>query len=93
MQNRVMLSGDSSENAAKNVSRSIISKKKTLPIQHTFFVHFFGVVLARLQRETSTTFLVTHFTLLARKPQCNIVGQQLPALLGVVASVCTLLKI
>ena len=96
MQNRVMLSGDSSENAAKNVSRSIISKKTTLPIQHTFLVHFFGVVLARLQRATSTTSLVTHFTLLARKPPANgrnIVGQQLPALLGVVASVCTLLKI
>ena len=39
MQNRVMLSGDSSENAAKNVS-----KKTTLSVQHTFFVHFFGVL-------------------------------------------------
>ena len=45
MQNRVMLSGDSGENATKTVSRSIISKKTTLPVQHTFFVHFFGVVL------------------------------------------------
>ena len=45
MQNRVMLSGDSGENVAKNVSRSIISKKNNFARAAHFFVQFFGVVL------------------------------------------------
>ena len=94
MQNRVMLSGDSGENATKTISRSIISKKTTARAAHLFCT-IFWCCFARLQRETCRTFLVTHFTLLAVKPRANgrkIVGQQLPTLLGVVASVCTLLK-
>ena len=39
----------------------LISKKATLLVQHTFFVHFFAVVLQRLQRESSRNFLVTLF--------------------------------
>ena len=37
-----MLSGEGNENGEKT---SIISKKATLHLQHTFFVHFFAVVL------------------------------------------------
>ena len=96
MQSRVMLSGDSGENAAKNVSRSIISKKNNFVHAAHLFCTILWCCFARLQRETCRTFLVTHFTLVAVKPRANgrkIVGQQLLTLLGVVASVCTLLKV
>ena len=44
MQNRVMLSGEGNENGEKT-KIGLISKKATLHVQHTFFVHFFAVVL------------------------------------------------
>ena len=55
-----MLSGKGNENSDKTIIGLII-KKVTLHVQHTFFVHFFAVVFARLQRETSRNFLVTRF--------------------------------
>ena len=39
-----MLSGEDNENGEKTTI-SLISKKATLHVQHTFFVHFFAVVL------------------------------------------------
>ena len=39
-----MLSGDGNKNSQKK-SVGLISKKTTLQVQHTFFVHFFAVVL------------------------------------------------
>ena len=39
-----MLSGDCNKNSQKN-SVGLISEKTTLHVQHTFFVHFFAVVL------------------------------------------------
>ena len=39
-----MLSGEGNENGEKN-KKGLISKKATLHVQHTFFVHFFAVVL------------------------------------------------
>ena len=39
-----MLSGDGNENSPKK-SVDLISQKTTLHVQHTFFVHFFAVVL------------------------------------------------
>ena len=39
-----MLSGEGNENGEKTII-SLISKKTTLHMQHTFFVHFFAVVL------------------------------------------------
>ena len=42
-----MLSGEGNENGKKknNTKIGLISKKETLHVQHTFFVHFFAVVL------------------------------------------------
>ena len=39
-----MLSGEGNENGEK-AKIGLISKKATLHLQHTFFVHFFAVVL------------------------------------------------
>ena len=39
-----MLSGEGNENGEKT-TMGLISKKVTLQVQHTFFVHFFAVVL------------------------------------------------
>ena len=39
----------------------LISKRATLPVQHTFFCTFLCHFFARLQRETSRDFLVTRF--------------------------------
>ena len=39
-----MLSGEGNENGEKKTI-GLISKKETLYAQHTFFVHFFAVVL------------------------------------------------
>ena len=39
-----MLSGEGNENGEKTTI-CLISKKATLHVQHTFFVHFFAVVL------------------------------------------------
>ena len=39
-----MLSGEGNENGEKTTI-GLISKKATLQVQHTFFVHFFAVVL------------------------------------------------
>ena len=44
MQNRVMLSGECNENGEKT-KIGLISKKATLHVQPTFFVHFFALVL------------------------------------------------
>ena len=43
----LMLSGQGNENGKKTTTTTIglISKKATLHVQHTFFVHFFAVVL------------------------------------------------
>ena len=40
-----MLSGEGNENGKKKTTIGLISKKATLHVQHTFFVHFFAVVL------------------------------------------------
>ena len=53
-----MLSGEGNENGEKTTVR-LISKIATLHVMHTFFVHFFIVVL---RRETTRNFLVTRFT-------------------------------
>ena len=55
-----MLSGEGNENGEKTTI-CLISKKATLHVQHTFFVHFFACCFARLQRETSRNFLATRF--------------------------------
>ena len=39
-----MLSGEGNENGEKTTI-GLISKKATLHVQHTFFLHFFAVVL------------------------------------------------
>ena len=44
MQNRVMLSGEGNENGEKT-KIGLISKKATLHVQPTFFVHFFALAL------------------------------------------------
>ena len=54
-----MLSGEGNENGEKTIG--LISKKATLHVQHTFFVHFFCRCFARPQRKTSRNFLVTRF--------------------------------
>ena len=56
-----MLSGEGNAGERLKTTIGLISKKATLHVQHTFFVHFFDVVFARLQRETSRNFLVTRF--------------------------------
>ena len=53
-----MVSPEGNENG-KKTKIGLISKKATL--QHTFFVLFFAVVFARLQRETFRSFPVTCF--------------------------------
>ena len=57
-----MLSGEGNQNGKKTTC--LISKTTTLHVQHTFFVHFFAVVLhdhnVKLP-ETSRNFLVTRF--------------------------------
>ena len=54
-----MLSGKGNENGEKTTI-GLISKKATLHVQHTFFVHFFAVVLhdynVKLQKLPSYTF-------------------------------------
>ena len=40
-----MLSGEGNENGSKIQTIGLISKRATLHVQHTFFVHFFAVVL------------------------------------------------
>ena len=42
-----MLSGEGNENGKKKTATTIglMSKKATLHVQHTFFVHFFAAVL------------------------------------------------
>ena len=39
-----MLSGEGNQNG-ETTAKDLISKKATLHVQHTFFVHFFAVVL------------------------------------------------
>ena len=59
-----MLSGEGSENG-ENTAIGLISKKVTLHVQHTFFVHFFAVVLHDYNvklPETSRNFQVSRFT-------------------------------
>ena len=40
-----MLRGEGNEKGVKKTTIGLISKKVTLHVQHTFFVHFFAVVL------------------------------------------------
>ena len=40
-----MLSGEGNENGEKTTIGLFSKKKTTLRVQHTFFVHFFAVVL------------------------------------------------
>ena len=62
-----MLSGEGNKNGEKTIG--LISKKATLHVQHTFFVHFFAVVLHDYNvklpetslKEMSHTFLFTFF--------------------------------
>ena len=54
-----MLSGEGNENGEKTTI-GLIRKKATLHVQHTFCTFLYRC-LARLQRETSRTFLVTRF--------------------------------
>ena len=54
-----MLSGEGNENGEKT-TLGLISKKATLHVQHTFCTFLYRC-LARLQRQTSRTFLVTRF--------------------------------
>ena len=56
-----MLSGEGNAGEQWKTTIGLISKEATLHVQHTFFVHFFAVVFARLQRETSRNVLVTRF--------------------------------
>ena len=68
-----MLSGEGNENGEKTTI-GLISKKATLHVQHTFFVHFFAVVLhdynaklpetswLRFMEEISYVFLFIFFT-------------------------------
>ena len=56
-----MLSGEGSENG-ENTAIGLISKKATLHVQHTFFVHFFVVVLHDYNvKLPETSWLVTRF--------------------------------
>ena len=61
-----MLNGEGNENGEKTII-GLISKKATLHVQHTFFVHFFAVVLqdynvvTRFMGELSYAFLFTYF--------------------------------
>ena len=59
-----MLSGDDNENSQKQ-SVDLVSKITTLHMQHTFFVHFFAVVLhdynEKLPGYTFYTLLFTFF--------------------------------
>ena len=66
-----MLSDGGKENGEKKTTIGLISKKATLilHVQHTFFVHFFAVVLHEYKvklpetslKEMSHTFLFTFF--------------------------------
>ena len=68
-----MLSGEGNKNGEKTIG--LISKKATLHVQHTFFVHFFAVVLheynvklsetswLRFMEEMSYVFLFIFFSL------------------------------
>ena len=55
-----MLSGEDNENGEKNNNRSNQQKSNFAPAAH-FFCTFLCRCFARLQRETSRSFLVTHF--------------------------------
>ena len=55
-----MLSSKGNENGEKTTV-GLISRKATLHVQPTFFVHFLCRSFPRLQRETSRNFLVTRF--------------------------------
>ena len=65
-----MLSGEGNKNGEKTIG--LISKKATLHVQHTFFVHFFAVVLHDYNvklpetslEKMSHAFLFTFFSLL-----------------------------
>ena len=52
-----MLSGEDNENGEKTTI-SLISKKTTLHVQHTFLVHFFAVVLHDHKAKLPETFLL-----------------------------------
>ena len=56
-----MLSGKGNAREQWKTTIGLISKKATLHMQHTFFVHFFAVVFAWLQLEFSRNFVVTRF--------------------------------
>ena len=51
-----MLSGEGKEKCEKP-TRGLISKKTTLHVQHTFFVHFFAVVLHDYVKRPETSWL------------------------------------
>ena len=55
-----MLNGDGSENCKKSIG--LISRKKTLTVQHTFLYTYLPL-FARLQLITSRNFLVTYVSL------------------------------
>ena len=56
-----MISGEGNQNG-ENTAIGLISKKATLLVQHTFFVHFFTVVLHDYNvKLPETSWLVTRF--------------------------------
>ena len=55
-----MLSGEGNKNGEKTTI-VLISKKATLHVEHTFFAHFFAVVLHDYKVKSSRNFLVTRF--------------------------------
>ena len=67
-----MLGGEGNENGEKTTI-ALISKKASLHVQHTFFVHFFALPLfARLRSETSRNFLVTRLWRNFRTCSCSL---------------------
>ena len=70
-----MLSGDGNENGKKKQEQVLISKKATLHVQHTFFVHFFPFVLSDYNVELPET---SWLHVLWRKCRCRSFSARWP---------------
>ena len=71
-----MLSGDGNENGKKKKQEQVlISKKATLHVQHTFFVHFFAFVLSDYNVELPET---SWLHVLWRKCRCRSFSPRWP---------------
>ena len=66
-----MLSGEGNENGEKTTI-GLISKKATLHVQHTFFVHFFAVVLHDYNVKFPETFLLHVLWRKCRTCSCSL---------------------